>query len=166
MYVRGAMIPVRKIELPAPGLEILQLEAIVEGYDFIETLVEEWESEENCFDLPGEVLYGCMDQGLLVAVGGLNLDPFADRPDIGRIRRVYVRPGWRNRGIGRALVKDLVERARTHFACVRLRAENARAARLYESMGFAPIATPDATHILVFDAAIARLKTIVEGDPD
>jgi GNAT superfamily N-acetyltransferase len=91
---------------------------------------------------------------VLVAVGGLNCDPFAGRPDTGRIRRVYVRHAWRNKGIGRALVTALVDEARKHFRCVRLRAENTGAARLYESMGFAPIAGPDATHILFFDPTI------------
>jgi GNAT superfamily N-acetyltransferase len=144
------MIAIRKIELPIPGIERLQQEASDGGYDFIETLVEDWASGTNRFDAPGETLCGCLDQGLLVAVGGLNCDPFAGRPDMGRIRRVYVRSAWRNRGIGGALVVALVDHARTHFSCVRLRAENAPAARLYESMGFVPIESPDASHILVF----------------
>jgi GNAT superfamily N-acetyltransferase len=149
--VIGAMIPIRKIVLPVPGVELLQSEAQDEGYDFIETLVEEWASRANRFDAPGEALCGHLDQGLLVAVGGLNRDPFAGRPDMGRIRRVYVRSAWRNRGIGRALVTALVDEARTHFTCVRLRAENALAARLYECMGFVPIESPDASHMLVFE---------------
>jgi GNAT superfamily N-acetyltransferase len=148
--LKAAMIPIHKIELPIPGVERLQKEARDEGHDFIETLVEEWARATNRFDGPGEVLCGYLDQGLLVAVGGLNLDPFAGRPDMGRIRRVYVRSAWRNRGVGRALVTALVDHARTHFSCVRLRAENALAARLYESMGFVPIESPDASHILVF----------------
>jgi GNAT superfamily N-acetyltransferase len=145
------MIAIQKIELPLPGMESLQSEAKAEGYDFIETLVEEWASAENRFDAAGEILCGHLDRGLLVAVGGLNRDPFAGRPDVGRIRRVYVRAAWRNKGVGGALVTTLVELARTHFRCVRLRAENAEAARLYERIGFAPIANPDATHILTFD---------------
>ncbi len=145
------MISIRKIELPVPGIERLQLEALDEGYDFIETLVEEWASASNRFDAPGEALRGHLDQGMLVAVGGLNCDPFAGRPDMGRIRRVYVRAAWRNRGVGRALMTALMDEARNHFTCVRLRAENEGAARLYESMGFVPIASPDATHILLFD---------------
>jgi GNAT superfamily N-acetyltransferase len=145
------MIPIQKIVLPASGVELIQSEAQDEGYDFVETLVEEWASGVNRFDAPGEALWGHLDQGLLVAVGGLNCDPFAGRPDMGRIRRVYVRPAWRNRGIGRALVTALVDQARTHFTCVRLRAENAVAARLYESMGFVSIESPDASHMLVFD---------------
>jgi hypothetical protein len=74
------MIAMRKIELPIPGIERLQQEACDEGYDFIETLVDEWASGANRFDAPGETLCGLLDQGLLVAVGGLNCDPFAGRP--------------------------------------------------------------------------------------
>ena len=139
-------------------MESLQSEALAEGYDFVQTLVEEWASAENRFHAPGEILCGHLDQGLLVAVGGLNCDPFAGRPDVGRIRRVYVRPAWRNRGIGRALVTSLIEQARTHFRCVRLRAENAEAARLYERIGFAPLESPDATHILIFEETAPQLS--------
>jgi GNAT superfamily N-acetyltransferase len=145
------MNSIRNIGLPIPGIELLQADARQEGYNFVDRLIEEWASGVNRFDVPGEILLGDLDQGLLVAVGGLNVDPFAGRSDMGRLRRVYVRPAWRNRGIGGALVASLVEHARKGFSCVRLRAENADAARLYESMGFVPISSPDATHILSFD---------------
>ena len=142
------MISIQRVELPVPGIDSLQAEALAEGYDFIQTLVEQWANAENRFNAPGEILCGHLDQGLLVAVGGLNCDPFAGSPDMGRIRRVYVRPAWRNKGIGRALVISLIDQARTHFRCVRLRAENAEAARLYERIGFVQVESPDATHIL------------------
>lgn len=145
------MTVIQRIELPLPGLNRLQAEAQEQGYDFVETLVEEWASARNRFDAAGEVLCGYLDQGQLVAVGGLNCDPFAGRLDMARIRRVYVRQGWRNQGIGRALVTALIDHARIHFRSVRLRAENTDAARLYEQVGFVPIASPDATHILLFD---------------
>ena len=141
------MIAIQKIALPVPGMECLQSEARAEGYDSIETLVEEWASAENRFDAPGEILCGRLDHGLLVAVGGLNCDPFAGRADVGRIRRVYVRPAWRDKGIGGALVTTLIEQARTHFRCVRLRAEM-RMRHAFTRIGFAPIASPEATHIL------------------
>jgi len=128
----------------------LQQEALNEGYLFLERLVEDWASGENRFDAPGEILCGCFDQGLLVAVGGLNCDPFAGRSDVGRIRRVYVRQAWRNRGIGETLVRTLITRARKNFRYVRLRAENPRAAQLYERIGFSAIADARATHILTF----------------
>jgi GNAT superfamily N-acetyltransferase len=146
-----AMISIRRIELPVPGIELLRSEARDEGYNFIERLVKEWESSENRFDAPGEILCGHLDRGLLVAVGGLNRDPFAGCLDWGRIRRVYVRSEWRKKGIGRALVATLIEEARKNFTCVRLRVENPDAACLYEKMGFAPIASANSTHTLFFD---------------
>jgi GNAT superfamily N-acetyltransferase len=145
------MTAIQKIELPIPGMESLQSEALAEGFGFIETLVEQWASAENRFDAPGEILCGHLDQGLLVAVGALNIDPFAGGKEIGRIRKIYVRPAWRNKGVGRALVTTLVEEARKSFPAVRLRADNTNAARLYEKIGFAPIESPDATHMLIFD---------------
>lgn len=143
---------IARIGLPAPGLEQLRAEAQAEGYNFIETLVEDWASAANRFDAPGEGLFGLFDEDVLVAVGGVNRDPFARDPQVGRIRRVYVRPAWRNQGLGRALVSALVEEARKSFGRVRLRAENGGAARLYERLGFLPIENPDATHVLVFES--------------
>jgi GNAT superfamily N-acetyltransferase len=145
------MVSIERIQLPVPGMERLWSEAKEEGYDFVDTLMDDWVSATNRFDGPGETLMGGLDEGLLVAVGGLNLDPFAGRPDMGRIRRVYVRESWRNQGVGRALMTALIEAARAHFRCVRLRAENAGAARLYERMGFVATPGPDATHTMFFD---------------
>lgn len=126
----------------------MQAEARKEGYNFLETLVNEWLSGENCFNAPGEILCGHLDNGLIVAVGGLNRDPFLADPKVGRIRRVYVREAWRNRGIGGALLDTLLTAARQSFLTVRLRAENVRAASLYERKGFVPIRDESATHML------------------
>jgi GNAT superfamily N-acetyltransferase len=144
------MIEIRKIELPVDGMERLQAEARVEGYAFIDTLVDGWASAANRFDAPGEAFFGCFDQHTLVAVGGLNIDPYAGDLQVGRVRRVYVRPAWRNKGIGRVLVSSVIEEARKNFSCVRLRAENGNAARLYERLGFVAIEDPGATHLLHF----------------
>src|SRR5271155_2445404 len=133
------MIQIQKIALPIPGIEQLHAQAKEDGYNFIDTLVDEWASGANRFQAPGEILCGHLDHGQLVAVGGLTIDPFTSESHTGRIRRVYVRSAWRNKGIGRALVSTLIEEARKNFRHVRLRAENASAARLYERMGFAPI---------------------------
>lgn len=76
------------------GAHRLQAEAIAEGFNFIDTLVGDWADGSNRFDGPGEVLLGCFDRGELIAVGGLNVDPFAGNPGIGRIRRVlFAQPG-------------------------------------------------------------------------
>jgi GNAT superfamily N-acetyltransferase len=142
---------IRRIELPVPGIEKLRAEAAAGGYTFLDTLVEDWATGRNRFDGPGEALFGFFDNGRLVAIGGLNVDPLAGQADMGRIRRVYVMEEFRNRGIGWALMKALMEEARKGFARVRLRAGNADAARLYERLGFEPLANSEATHILHFE---------------
>jgi GNAT superfamily N-acetyltransferase len=146
-------ISIRKINSLSPAIDPLEGDAEAEGYDFVEALVDQWARGENRFDRRGEVLLGCFDETAreLIGVGGLNIDPFAEDPSLGRIRKVYIRPGWRNQGIGRLLVSTLVERARKSFRSVRLRAENANAARLYERLGFVAILDPNASHILRFD---------------
>ena len=144
------MITIHPIELPVPGLEQLQVEALQEGFLFIERLWKDWENDKNRFTAPGEKLFGCIDQTEFVAIGGLNQDPFEGRRDIGRIRRVYVRPAWRNKGIGQALVRTLVENARTSFAVLHLRTDNPTAARLYERIGFSRTVAVNVTHVLDF----------------
>jgi len=158
------MIQIQKIALPVTGMEQLHAEAKEDGYDFIDTLVDEWANGTNRFNAPGEILCGHLEEGLLVAVGGLTVDPFISEPHTGRIRRVYVRSAWRNKGIGRALVSTLIEEARKNFRYVRLRAENAGAARLYERMGFTSIDNPDATHILSFEDPDAQTNE-ASGSP-
>lgn len=150
---------IQPITLPAPGIEQMQAEARSEGYRFLETLVLEWESGENRFDREGEVLCACLDGGSVVAIGGLNCDPFLGDPGVGRIRRVYVRGAWRNRGIGGLLMDELLTRARQSFRCVRLRADNPHAMRLYERKGFVAQASDSATHILEFIKADGPLYT-------
>lgn len=147
------MIAIQRIDLPQLGWEQLRTEAREEGFLFVERLWNEWQSGENRFDAPGELICGCIDERLLVAIGGLNQDPFAGRSDVGRIRRVYVRPAWRSRGIGEALVRSLIENARTRFASLHLRTDNPAAARLYERIGFIRTSIENATHILILDGA-------------
>jgi GNAT superfamily N-acetyltransferase len=149
--MKWAMPIIERVDLLAVDAAPLRAEARREGFDFIETLLTDWYAGANRFDGPGEILCGCIEGGELVAVGGLNRDPFLDNPRIGRIRRVYVRELWRSRGVGTALVTCLVQSARPHFACVRLRAANPRAAQLYEHLGFTPVGDPNATHILCFE---------------
>lgn len=149
----AAKVLIEQIQLPVPGLEQIRAEARDEGFRFLETLWREWVSGENRFDAAGEVLCGHFYQGLLVAVGGLNRDPFLIDSAVARVRRLYVRRAWRNTGIGSALLDALVSAARENFHRVRLRAENPSAARLYERKGFTRIESPSATHILHFESS-------------
>jgi len=146
------MISIRRVRLPIDGMELLTEESLAEGYRFVQRLQDDWASGRNRFSEEGETLYCAFEEEELVAIGGLNRDPFTDSLGIGRLRRIYVRPAWRRRGIGSALVSALLREAAASFRQVRLRTENPDAARLYEKMGFERLASPDATHALSVDS--------------
>jgi GNAT superfamily N-acetyltransferase len=64
------------------------------------------------------------------------------RENTGEIKRMYVRPDWRRRGIGRALLEELIREAREiGYATMRLDSTRFMAAAhsLYRSMGFREI---------------------------
>jgi hypothetical protein len=52
------------------------------------------------------------------------------------------------RGVAFALVGGLLDAGRPHFEVVRLRVPDARAAAVYEAIGFRRIEARDATHAL------------------
>jgi GNAT superfamily N-acetyltransferase len=147
----GRMPTFLKVQLPLEGLDDLIREASAEGFTFLERLQEDWADGTNRFSGEGEAFYAVFDQEQLVAVGGLSCDPFVDEPGTGRLRRIYVRAAWRRQGVGAALVGAMLADARKHFRTVRLRADNAAAARLYEKFGFQPVANGSATHVLRFE---------------
>ena len=124
--------------------------SLAEGYDFMERLVRDWEEGVNRFDAMGEVLLEARLDGRLLAMGGLNQDPYTDDPTVGRIRHVYVHPDARGSGVGRQVVLALVENARTTFQRVRLRGVPPRAPAFYIALGFSAATEENATHEIRF----------------
>lgn len=142
----AARIVVESVDgLPA-DVGLLLDASMIEGYDFVERLVRDWEAGSNRFDRSGEILLQVRGDGGLVAVGGLNVDPYLDDPTVGRIRHVYVLPSARRSGVGSLLVRTLVWHARGRFSRVRLRVGTPRGGPFYEALGFSPIDEPNATH--------------------
>jgi GNAT superfamily N-acetyltransferase len=129
-----------------------------EGFRFLARLVAEWESGVERFDSKGELLLGAYEGTQLVAVGGLTRDPFSAIAGVGRLRRVYVLPTARRRGIGAQLVHALESAASDFFREVVLRTDTAAAARFYEKLGYIPIPSGStATHRrLVAGAAVGE----------
>ena len=112
----------------------------------MERLISDWDAGHNRFDQDGEVLLGAFDRNSLIAIGGLNRDPYSSQLDIGRIRHVYVLAGWRARGVGKALVAALINASRDAFSEVRLRTDTDEAARFYDKCGFERIGNETASH--------------------
>jgi ribosomal protein S18 acetylase RimI-like enzyme len=141
---------VRLFDLPVDAFAPLLAESERERWRLVRRLADEWAAGTNRFDGPGETLLGAWIGGELVGVCGLNVDPYAGDPAIGRIRRLYVLGAYRRRGIGQLLVQAVLRSAHTRFQSLRVRTENAAAARLYERLGFASVnGVPDSTHTLV-----------------
>jgi GNAT superfamily N-acetyltransferase len=106
------------------------------GQRFVRRLADEWASGGNRFDRPGEMLFAAWRERELVGVGGLNVDPYAEAPLVGRVRHLYVLSTARRLGIGQQLVERIIETARGQFDSLRLRTFNPDASRLYERLGF------------------------------
>ena len=79
--------------------------------------------------------YACVRDGHVLAYGGMLIAPFE-----GQITNVAVHPEARRQGLGRcvteALIRDAEERGLEQIA-LEVRASNAAAIALYESLGFA-----------------------------
>src|ERR1700730_5121053 len=88
----------RVIDAPAERLGALLAESERQGFRFVRRLVEEWESGANRFDRRGEVLFVARVGDEVVGVCGLNVDPHAGDPAIGRVRHLYVRVSPRGGG--------------------------------------------------------------------
>jgi GNAT superfamily N-acetyltransferase len=84
------------------------MEALAEGYQFVERLAADWMSHTIRFDRPAEALLAARLNGALAGVGGLTIDPIV--PNAMRIRHVYVRPTFRRKGVGYQLVAALLAR--------------------------------------------------------
>ncbi|MBP2562816.1 GNAT superfamily N-acetyltransferase [Neorhizobium galegae] len=132
---------------PLTGDIVLLAEAArQEGYNHILRIAEEWSSGTNRFERHGESLLGALDQGLLIAVGGMTLEP--SRADWLRMRRFYVSQPYRGKGVGRHLAERLIERARSFTPVVTVHAGSDDARRFWQAMGFQPLTGESYTHTL------------------
>jgi GNAT superfamily N-acetyltransferase len=134
---------------PAACLGALIAESKHAGLGFVRRLADEWANGANRFDRPGEALFIARTAGKVVGVCGLNIDPYAAMPEVGRVRHLYVLLAHRRLGIGRRLVTEVIGAARGRFGTLRLRTESPEAAAFYERLGFLrSVGARDCTHVM------------------
>lgn len=139
----------RLSDLPLEQFGPLIEESVSHGLRFLRRLADEWRAGTNRFVRPGEALLAARVAGHLIGVCGLNVDPYACDAHTGRVRHLYVSEGMRRRGVGRALVNEIIDLARPSFDLLRLRTADTGAAAFYETLGFRRVADVDAsTHVL------------------
>ena len=129
--------------LPA-GFEALRREARAEGYRFVERLVAEWDAGKNRFDHAGEILLALRVADELAGIGGLTIDPVL--AEALRMRRFYIRPQFRRRGLGRVLAERLLDRALGRAVTVNA---GAGSERFWEALGFRADPADGHSHVLV-----------------
>lgn len=137
-------------QLSLADLQPLLQEARQQGFEFLDRLVEEYLDGTNQFRQPGEALFGGYSGQQLVAIGGLNRDPYLQEADTGRVRHVYVLSPWRGQGVGKQLVQRIIDEARHHYRLLTLRTLTEPASKFYCAIGFqTKLEVPGATHYLV-----------------
>lgn len=115
--------------------EILN-ESTERGFRHILRLIHDYNDGINRFQLDNEALFDCRIDHRVIGVCGLNQDPFSNKKDIGRIRRLYVLEEFRRHGVGRRLVEAVIHKARGHYSKLVLRTDNPRAGKFYIRLGF------------------------------
>ena len=132
-------------ELAPPPWELLARlieDSRLEGFRFLLRFKEDYLAGRTRFDRLGEVLLGAFEGPELVGICGLTSDPYIADPFAGRIRHLYIRRDWRQRGVGRKLVSEIEERARATFNSLGLRTDTASAAQFYVALGYTQLTEP------------------------
>ena len=123
-------------QLPLDELQPLLTESREQGFTFLDRLVTEYTNGANRFDQPGEALFGIYRRQQLIAIGGLNHDPYLQESGVGRVRHVYVLDSWRGQGVGRQLLQQIVVAAQGHYRRLTLRTFSEPADKFYCAVDF------------------------------
>jgi GNAT superfamily N-acetyltransferase len=84
----------------------------------------------------------------------LNQDPYLNRKDVGRVRRLYVSQRVRRFGIGRMLMDSVITEARRNYKMLVLKTDNPIADTFYRSIGFSVnINSENESHFLQLQAS-------------
>ena len=149
------MLAIREASELPPGFERLLDASIREGFNMLERLEQRYRNGSG-FDGAREGLFAAEDDGRLLGIAGLCVDPYLDDPRVGRVRHVYVDPEGRRRGVGRGLMARVVARAAVSFERLRLRTDASPADRFYRALGFEWTSEDGATHVLEGPALARR----------
>lgn len=130
------MIAIAQISALPDCLSKLAEKARNEGFHFIDRLVADFEAGINTFSKEGEALFEARMNGSLVGIGGLNRDPYINKPRVGRVRRLYVDPDFRRAGVATLLMKAIERAAQDSYSELRLLTDTDAGASFYTRLGY------------------------------
>jgi len=123
-------------ELP-DGFDDLVAEASGEGVRNMALLSAGWANGAR-FQDDGEALLAAYLAGALAGIGGMTVEPASSEP-ARRLRRLYVRPAMRRRGVATALASALIHEGFDSVGLLTVNATASDAASLFwEAQGFVP----------------------------
>jgi GNAT superfamily N-acetyltransferase len=122
---------INHVDLNVSDIGLLLEESLSEGHRHIQRLVKDYHEGENRFNGTGEALFGVNLNGRVIAICGLNRDPYTKNQGIGRIRRLYVLKRYRRNGIAKKLMEVIIEQARMHYKTLTLFTDNPIADNFY-----------------------------------
>ncbi|MFB5661927.1 GNAT family N-acetyltransferase [Alteribacillus sp. HJP-4] len=121
-----------------------------EGIRFPPRLEKEYAIGIHRCQQPEEALFGMQDdKNKLIAVGGVNCDPYSDFVKVGRVRRFFVSKKWRRTGAGSSLLEAMISFSRDHYNFLVLYSDSESASSFYVSTGFERTGDfPYSTHMM------------------
>ena len=124
------------------------MSSLSEKLNFIEKTKKEWDSGKNTFSKNGELFLLVYANNKLVGCGGINVDPYTDNRNVGRIRHLHVLPEYRRNGIARKIIDMIIKASKNKFSYLRLRSNSVfkESNEFYLSCGFQAIDDEFATH--------------------
>ena len=125
-------------------IDRLRAASLAEDQRHVARLIDEWATGTQCFDQPGEALLAATGSAGSVAIGGMTRDPWV--PGALRMRRFYVLPSARRRGIAERLARTLIDRSPT--TPITAHAPSPLAITFWQAMGFQPCVAEN--HNLIF----------------
>ncbi len=126
----------RETELPADAQRLARLASHL-GHNHLDRLISEFEAGINRFDRPGEALFVIRGgDRSLIGVGGLNIDPYYPQSPPGRVRRLFIHPSHRRKGVGSVLMRSIEAYASHYFTLLQLFTSSATADAFYTSLGY------------------------------
>lgn len=126
---------------PSDNLEMLVNASLDEEYNFLKKLQVGINNRTNPFEGDNELLL-CVknSDGEVIAVGGIQVDPYEQDSRIGRLRHLYVHPDYRRHKFGKNILESLLVFAKNHFDEVRPKTPyegyDNIASKFYEANGF------------------------------
>ncbi len=145
------------------NLEELVKDSLEEDHQFLRRLINDYDSGLNRFNKLGESLYLAIIDNEIAGIGGLNQDPYINDNRFGRVRHLYVLRKFRMQGVGKALLKKIINEASKYYLVLGLRTNNETADLMYCSNGFTKGHFFDhVTHYMIFNKTSEFNKILEE----